>query len=199
LALFLLAPEWKRLAGVLVLDRATGPSTQPPLFATRRANQIALAVQILCGAYLLGMQGYANAVYWHAAGGGAPKSPLYGIWNVEALAVNGQAGPPSQNDYDRQWRRVIFDAPGSLAFQRTDDSFARFGASIDLASGTLALTKGGSRTWRSVFRFERPADDRLVLDGEMDERRIHVQLQLVSSDSFRLLSSHFRWIRPDGG
>jgi hypothetical protein len=27
-------------------------------------------------------------------GGGRPKSVLYGIWNVERLSVDGQAGPP---------------------------------------------------------------------------------------------------------
>jgi len=199
LCLFLLVPEWKRLAGFFLLDRATEPSTQPPLFRTPRANRLALVVPILYGVYLLGMQGYANEQYWYAAGGGAPKSPLVGVWNVETLDVDGTVRPPSANDYDRQWRRVIFDRPDSLAVQRIDDSFARFGVSVDLGSRTLTLAKGQSRTWRSVFRFERPAADRLVLDGDMDGHRMHVELELVPLDSFRLVNSYFRWIRPDGG
>ena len=154
-------------------------------------------MQILFGLYLLGMQAYANVGFWYADGGGAPKSQLYGIWSVERLAVDGELGPPSQNDYDRQWRRVIFDSPESVAFQRTDDSFARFGVSIDAINNTLVMTKGDSRNWRSVFAFRRPAEDRLILDGEMDGYQIHLQLQLVEFDTFRLLNSHFRWIRPE--
>src|SRR5271169_4479326 len=49
MALFLLAPECQRLADFLFCNRTVGPSTQPPLFSTRRANRIALAAQILLG------------------------------------------------------------------------------------------------------------------------------------------------------
>ena len=199
LTLFLLAPDARRLLGALVFDRAIGPSTQPPLFATRRANRLAVAMTVTYGLYLLAMQGYANVGFWYAEGGGAPKSALYGVWNVEELAVNGDVRSPSRNDYDRRWRRVIFDRPESLTVQRTDDSFARYGVSVDAGSATLVLTKGASSTWRSAFTFARAADDRLVLDGDMDGYRIHARLQLVELDSFRLLNSHFRWIRPDGG
>ena len=43
LSLFLLAPDLQRLANIFFLNRAAGPSTQPPLFTTARANRIALA------------------------------------------------------------------------------------------------------------------------------------------------------------
>ena len=45
-ALFLLAPEFSRLTNVFVLNRPAPPSTQPALFRTRRANRIALALQV---------------------------------------------------------------------------------------------------------------------------------------------------------
>ena len=44
LALFLLAPEFRRLVNVFFLNRAAPPSPQPQLFRTRRANRIATAV-----------------------------------------------------------------------------------------------------------------------------------------------------------
>jgi hypothetical protein len=100
------------------------------------------------------------------------------------------------NDYDRRWRRVIFDAPGVAVFQRTDDSFARYGVSIDQGTGTLALTKGGSRAWRARFTFDRTSDGGLRLDGEMDGHRIQADLQRVDPSAFPLLNSGFRWVRP---
>jgi hypothetical protein len=197
LAVFLLAPDFHRLTSFFFRDRATEPSGQPELFRTKRANHIALAGQIILGVYLMGMQTYANWNYWYAAGGGRPRSPLYGIWNVDELSVDGQPGPPILNDYDRRWRRVIFDSPGGMAFQRLDDSFAHYGAFIDVYNNVIALTKGNSRKWKSSFTFQRPAPGQLTLDGEMDEHKIHMKLQLVDFDSFRVLSSGFRWIRPD--
>jgi hypothetical protein len=197
LAMFLLAPDFRRLANFFFRDRDTGPSAQPELFRTSRANRIALAAQVILGVYLVGMQTYANWTYWYAAGGGSPRSPLYGIWNVDELSVDGQPGPPVLNDYDRRWRRVIFDSPDKMAFQRLDDSFAHYGAFIDVYDNTLALTKGSSRKWKSNFAFQRPAPDQLTLDGEMDGHKIHMKLQLADFDTFRVLNSSFRWIRPD--
>ena len=199
LTLVLLAPDLKRLANFFVLNRPTSASTEPKLFDTLRANRVAIAMQIVFGVYLLGMQTWANTNFWYAEGGGAPRSALYGIWNVDELSLNGEIGPPSENDYDRQWRRVIFDTPDVLTFQRTDDSFARYGIDLDVINNRFALTKGGSRTWSSEFAFRRRADGRLSLDGEMDGTMIHLELRRVEFDTFRLLNSHFRWLRPDGG
>jgi hypothetical protein len=197
MSLILLAPDFRRLANTLVLDRAVGPSSHPPLFRTRRANRLALAVQILFAVYLMGMFTRLALNYWFAeGGGGSPKSALYGIWDVEQLSIDGQLRSPLLNDYDRRWRRVIFDAPNRIVFQRTDDSFAHYGASIDLNGQSIALTKGNGRSWHSTFAFRRPAAGQLVLDGDMDRYRIHLELQLVEFDSFRLLNSGFRWIRP---
>ena len=195
--LFLLAPEARRLASVFMLDRAAEPSTRRELFRTPRANRAALAAQILFGVYLLGMYTAISRGYWYGeGGGGSPRSPLYGIWNVQELSIDGLARPPVLNDYDRRWRRVIFDAPDVVVFQRTDDSFARYGVVVDVGARTLALTKGNSRSWQSTFAFERRSPGRLTLDGVMDGRTIHLDLQRVELDTFRLLNSTFRWVRP---
>lgn len=199
LSLFLLTPDLRRLANVFFLNRAAEPATQPPLFRTPRANRIALIAQVAFGVYLIGMFTNLTLGYWYGEGGGGyPKSPLYGIWDVQELSVDGQVRPPLYNDYDRRWRRVIFDAPNLVVFQRTDDSFAHYGASIDVSHQILSVTKGNSRSWRSTFTFQRPAPDRLILEGEMDGHRIALRLQRVELDTFRLLNSPFRWIRPPG-
>ena len=197
MSLILLAPDFRRLSNLFVLDRAAGPSSHPPLFRTRRANRLALAFQILFAVYLMGMFTRLALNYWFAeGGGGSPKSALYGIWDVEQLSIDGQLRSPLLNDYDRRWRRVIFDAPNRIVFQRTDDSFAHYGVSIDVSRQSIALTKGNSRSWQATFAFRRPTAGHLILEGDMDRHRIHVELQLVEFDSFRLLNSGFRWIRP---
>jgi hypothetical protein len=194
---FLIAPDARRLANVLVLNRSTEPSLQRELFATRRANRMARVAQVVFGIYLIGMFTWVAARSYYAPGGpGEPRSPLYGIWNIEELRVNGESRPAVLNDYDRRWRRVIFDTPAVVVFQRTDDSFAHYEAAVDTSGHAIALTKGNGGPWRASFTFDRPAQDRLILDGTMDGYTLRLRLRRVELDTFRLLNSRFRWVRP---
>ena len=90
---------------------------------------------------------------------------------------------------------MIFDAEDAVIVQRTDDSFAHYRATIDATSRTLTLKKGTSQLWRSSFTFTHDGN-RLALDGEMDGHEIRARLQRVEFDTFRLLNSTFRWVRP---
>ena len=189
LCLFLLTDDFTRLANFFFWNRNVEPSAP--------ANRVAVRLQLAFGVYLIAMQTFINWSFWHTGGGGRPRSDLYGIWNVEQLSVDGQFQTPALNDYDRQWRRVIFDLPGTVAFQRLDDSIAHYGASIDTGVKSIALTKGSSKTWKSSFTYQRSGSDQLILDGDMDHHRIHIQLQLADFDTFPLLNSTFRWVRPE--
>jgi hypothetical protein len=196
-AVFLLAPDVRRLVRLIVLKRPVAAWSQAPLLATPLANRRAVIAQIVFGVYLVSMFTRLAVVSWYSPeSGGSPKSALYGIWDVEQLSVDDERRQPILNDYEFRWRRVIFDAPGRLVFQRTDDSFVHYGAVLDVGRHTLAMTKGNSRNWKAVFTLQRPKPEQVVLDGEMDGRRIHLEIRLVPLDTFRLLNSGFRWIRP---
>jgi hypothetical protein len=184
IAVFLLAPDVKRLAGALVAGRP-------------RTGRRWLWIQIAFGVYLLAMFTRLAMVSWENPGGpGAPKSALYGIWDVERMSVDGETRPPLSNDYDRRWRRIIFDTPDLMIFERLDDSFAHYGASIDPGAHSITLHKIQSRLWMSTFTFDRRGDDEMILDGHMDDHVIHAELQRVGLDVFRLTNGNFRWVRP---
>jgi hypothetical protein len=191
---FLLAPEASRLVDFFLRNRAAGPSAQPELFNTRRANRIALAAQIIFGIWLVGVNAYTGWGAWHTYGGGRPKSPLYGIWDVKQMSIDGQTRPPVLTDSDR-WRRAIFDFPQRASFQRMDDSFAGYGVSVNVNDKTIVLTKNGDNNWKANFAFQRPAPDRLALDGKMDGHNIHMELQQVDRNKFMLVSRGFHWIQ----
>lgn len=93
LSLVLLAPELRRLAQFFS-GRAVGPSTQPRLFRTRRANRIALAAQVALGLSILTASLHLSWVEWDTVGGGAEKPPLYGIWNVVEFSVTVRTSHP---------------------------------------------------------------------------------------------------------
>jgi uncharacterized membrane protein YphA (DoxX/SURF4 family) len=194
MALFLLAPEFRRMTDFFFRNRTVGPSPQGGLFRTRRANRIALAAQIILGIWVIGNNAYNGWEGWHTFGGGHPKSPLYGIWDVSELSVDGQFRSPLLTDYDR-WHRAVFDVPDRVAFQRMDDSFARYGAAINGKDKTIALTKDNDKNWKANFTFQRVGENELMLDGNMDSHKIHMQLALVDLNKFLLVSRGFHWIQ----
>jgi len=194
MCLFLLAPEISRLTDFFLRNHATGPSRQPPLFRMRSANRFALAAQIMLGMWIAGINAYGSWIGWHTYGGGRPKSALYGIWNVEEFSIDGQTREPLLTDKDH-WRRIVFDFPEQTAFERMDETYARYGAAIDTNNKTLTLTKGDDKNWKTDFHFERAAEDQLTLDGKMDGHTIHMRLELVDRNKFLLISRGFHWIQ----
>jgi hypothetical protein len=150
--------------------------------------------QIVFGLWLVGMSGYGTWTGWHFYGGGSPKSALYGIWNVEQLIIDEQVRSPLLTDTSR-WRRVIFEIPTRMAFQRMDDTLDRYRASINTNDQTLDLTKDNDKNWKARFNFQRPASDRLIFAGDMDSHKVKVELQLVDRKKFLLVSRGFHWVQ----
>lgn len=194
LSLFLLAPDLPRLANFFLLDRTTEPSPRLALFSSTRANRIALVCQIVLGLWLLGTNAYSSWSGWHTYGGGAPKSPLYGIWDVNQFSIDGQSRPPLLGDTER-WRRVVFEVPSRAAFQRMDDSFAYFAADIKENDKTLTLSKNGDKNWSANFAFQRGSADQLTLDGAMDNHHVHMDLKLFDRNKFLVVNRGFHWIQ----
>jgi len=193
LSCFLLAPNVPRLVRFLLLRQTTSLSTEAQLFRSVRANRTALAAQIILGLWLLGVSCHFAWGAWTTLGGGRPLPPLYGIWEVKQMSIDEQPRPPLLTDSTR-WRRAIFDAyPDGMAFQRIDDSFAPYVASVNLPEKTLALTKKDDENWTASFTFQQPAGDRLILDGRMDNHQVHMELQLMDRNSFLLVSRGFHW------
>ena len=194
LAVFLLAPDARRLANVFFLNRPVAPSAETPLFRGARANRIALAAQILFGVALVGMNFYASMQEYKTFGEGAPKSPLYGIWNVEDFSLDGQPHPPLLTDAER-WRRLVFEFPKFMTLQHMDEANTLYGATIDMKAGSVALMKSSDKNWKAAFSFSQPATGKLILDGEMDGHKIHAQLELFDRSKFLLVKGGFHWIQ----
>jgi uncharacterized membrane protein YphA (DoxX/SURF4 family) len=193
-SLFLLAPEASRLAGVLLLDRPVAPSTQPPLLRSRRGNRWAVLCQAVFGIYLICMNLYSALYGWSTYGGGAPKSPLYGIWDVAVMKIDGQLRSPLVTDFDR-YRRVVFQTPVSMALQRMDDTMVPYTVAIDVTAGSLVLTRATDKSWRAAWSFRRPTAEQLILDGDLDGHKLHLELQRLDHRKFLLLSRGFHWFQ----
>jgi hypothetical protein len=179
---FLLAPDCRRILGALL----AAPASRP-----RRA---ALVLQVVLGAWFVAVALKGSADAWWQYGGGAPKSPLYGVWNVAYMSIDGIERAALVTDHDR-WRRVIFDRPQGMAFQRMDDTFAPHGNTIDISAKTITLSRGADPKWGATFTYEQPSPDRLALSGTMDGKAVVMRLELFPRERFLLVTRGFHWIQ----
>lgn len=76
-----------------------------------------------------------------------------------------------------------------------DDSFARYGTSINVSDGTFALTRDDDKNWKARFNFRCVALDQSMLDGEMGGHRIQMQLKLMDRGKFLLVNRGCHWIQ----
>jgi hypothetical protein len=202
LCLVLLAPYLRRLANVLVLQRASEPLTQPSLFADDRRNRIALWVQVAIGIWVALGSGYDRWVVWQDQyGPGSPKSELYGIWDVRDFTLDGEPVPPLTTDENR-WQRLVFDDPEEATYQRMNGELVPARADF-LPNGQLELTtvkhtpggNAGSQPPFATLHAERPTPDRLLLRGELHDRPVAITLERVDPNSFTLRSRGFHWVQ----
>jgi hypothetical protein len=107
-------------------ERTAPPSSEAPLFSTLRANRIALTAQLLFGLSLFLANAHTSYSFAKQFGFARPKSPLYGIWDVEQQLIDGQLRSPLLDDSGR-WR-ASFSTSLRASFQHMDDSFARYGS-----------------------------------------------------------------------
>jgi hypothetical protein len=189
MGLLLLTPQLRRLANVLVLERPSDPATQPQLFHSPRANRNATAVVALLGVWVFLGCALANWQGWREYGGGRDKPELYGIWAVTEFSVDGTVSPPLTTDVTR-WQHLVFDEPGLLTYQRMNGELTPEPAEVDNEAGTIALP-----AMDTLFRYERPASDRLQLAGELHGQQVSMLLEQVDLDRFTLRTRGFHFVQ----
>jgi hypothetical protein len=180
MSLFLLAPDLPRLAKALIA-RVPG-------------GKVLVAAQIVLGVYFVGNGLYQANRSWHVFGGGAPKPALYGIWNVDRMFVDGMERAPLVTDAGR-WRRVVIQNTAFFYFQRMDDTFINYQATLDPNGKVIALSKPSNKTWMTTFAVNRPDADHMTLTGTMDGHNIEMRTTRLDRGDFLLVSRGFNWVQ----
>jgi hypothetical protein len=161
----------------------------------RQVKWIATVAQVVFGAYLVGLALYGSAVAWHGPfGGGAPRTPLYGVWEIDRMTIGGVERPPLVTDYER-WRRVVIQVPNSISFWRMDDTFFGQAATVDMDAKTISLPQAANTHGTGRFTFEQPDAQHLVLDGEFEGRTVHMETHLFDRQAFLLVNRGFHWVQ----
>lgn len=206
MSLVLIARDARQLVNVFLRGRADRLTTEPTLGGSMRSRRIATGVQLAYAAYVVVLLSFSDSRSWRQFGGGAPKSPLYGIWEVRRMTIDGAERAPLVTDSTR-WRRVLFDSPTFMQVRRMTEAPMPYASTIDTIAHTIAIKSSvpinasGSSVRPDTTRppqtlaYARPERSRLVIDGALDGHTLHVELSYRDPNKFLLRSRGFHWIQ----
>ena len=198
MAVFLAAPDLRRVFDFFVLHRATRLVTLPRSMLrapwVERARVGLKAVFITTSCFASAKMSYEG---WQTRGEGAPKVALEGLYEVESFTREGEDVPPLLTDTTR-WRRMWIRGE-NLVVQRMNDKKERFGCKDDAEKHTVTLTSSntgddGAEPAKIVMRYTRPDDSHLTLDGTLEKDVLTVRLRKVDDSSRPLINRGFHWI-----
>ncbi len=192
-ALLLAAPDLPRLFDLLVRHRPVAAAPLPWTPSSPQAQAALMAVRaLLIIAVLMNVttQAYRG---WYRYGGGAPRSPMAGVYDVTSFEADGESQPPLWTD-TRRWRRfVVFGQRPWVTIQYMGGEDVRFMFEHDPTSNKLVLRHPGADGTQSLS-FTETGEGRRVVEGDFEGRRIWVELE-KSNAKFPLTSRGFRWIQ----
>lgn len=196
MTVFVLAAEGKRLINVLLLNRPAPALDVTPFRTTRRWRIGRLVVKL----YLIGttlfaqISGGLQAVKTY--GDTAPKPPLYGLYEVESFALNGDTLAPVTTDTTR-WRQVAvggYKGYSSLTVRLMNDSLQRFTFEPDTAKFRAVLYARFDTAHKYHLTYQRPDTSSLVIQGRFRADSVYVRLRKQPMGQFLLVNRGFHWI-----
>lgn len=192
MAVFLAAPDLRRLAGLLVWNRPVPPAEQRPLFASRQGNRAALVFRTVFILYLTVtalQQSHENRLQYADV---LTRLRLYGVWEAEDLAAGG-AGRPLPATDATQWRRLVFEWPGAIGIQYARETKVR-DYELKLDPGPHRFTLCCNPEQKASISFQQIEPNVLALEGIVDGKPIRGRFRRLDDSRFPLLSHGFHWI-----
>ncbi len=193
MAVFLLLPDLRRLANVLVLNRPTEPvSLRTPFEALwlERSSRVGKALFIVGTLFLMvKSQREDQAEY----GDDAPRAALYGLYEVESFTRNGEVVPPVLTD-TRRWRALLVDRFEWVGLHRMSGPSEYLKLKDEPEKKLLTLASGKEGVEPMVFTYSRPDPEHLVLEGKVQDEQLSIRFLRSEPSKFPLVNRGFHWI-----
>jgi len=186
-ALFIIAPDARRLLAVVLWNRPTEPRDLA-MPVSRRWRIAAWVVKAIFVLYL----GLTFQSLWATLERPNPLPPLYGLYEVEEFSRNGEEIPPLLSREDR-WRYVVFNQKKQFTVHRVDNSVRRWRVLINPQTSQMAFKPLHAENIQ-ILRF-RLEEGFLLLAGNYEGEEILARLKRIEDPQFPLTSQSFHWIR----
>ncbi len=194
MALYLAAADGRRLLDILVLNRTAPPADiSPPAFRRRWLGFARLAIKILLIGYVIFTTVKESATQQRKIAEMASNTPLYGIWDVDEFARNGEVLAPLTSDSSRV-KRMIFSHPKFTRIQFMDDRTKYWPTDYDPTNHTVSVAAGEDPKKKDVLTYSRADRDHLTINGHLGDDLVAIKLHRFDESKFLLLSRGFHWI-----
>jgi len=199
MCIYLLLPELRRLADVLVFNRATQPIRRDRVRLSPRMRIARCVIKYGLIGWILFLD-LRSELRWLRA---RDTITWYGgYWNVTSLSRDGHDVPPLITDGTR-WRRLRFQDAASTVYARwrfMDNAPGElYTVVIDEEQQVMRFTPSGNdgsgpSSGPLTFHYVRSAPDHLTLEGKVGATETSVQLEKLDVRSSLLVNRGFHWI-----
>jgi hypothetical protein len=193
MAVFLLLPDLRRLANVLVLNRPTEPVPLRVPFQSvwmERGSRAAKALFIAALLFLMAKSEWEGLTEY---GDNKVRPALYGIYDVESFTRNGEVVPPLTTDASR-WRALLVDRFTWAIVHKMSGPGEALEMKDEPEKQTLTLTSFKPDSKPLVFTYSRPDPEHLVLDGKVGNDQLSIRFTRSDPSKFQLVNRGFHWI-----
>ena len=196
MALFLIAPDARRLLDWFVLGRPVEPALLRPRFQRRWLNWVVIGLP-KCLFLLLVLAALIAALFRSKQQGlFAPHAPLHGVWEVVEFERDGNVLPPLATDATR-WREfLVQNFPGMIVIVTMTGEQETWKSELSEETRSMTFTdpKEENRKPPITLTYDEPGPGLLTLAGSVDGKAVRVKLKRVDEARFPLVSRGFHWV-----
>jgi uncharacterized membrane protein YphA (DoxX/SURF4 family) len=192
---FLIAKDMRRMYCFFVLNKPVPPSyiSAPDI----RKKLPRLALHVTKGLLII----YAVGFMVHREAGllskydGAPRAPLYGIYDVETFVRNRDTLPPLQTDEFR-WKQLIVGGSASRPnahIKGMNDVVSKYAFTLDTASMAVEMFPYADSTVKNHLVYRLLDKEHLEIKGKWNGDSILVNMKMYDLNKFSLVKGGFHW------
>jgi uncharacterized membrane protein YphA (DoxX/SURF4 family) len=197
-AVFLAAPDLEKLTRFFVFhQRVEPPDASGPEFQQRWLRIAAIGAKVVILALFL-YESISTNYQSSLLRPRADRPVLYGLYDVELFARNGNELSPLTTDTER-WKRVIIDyPPEQMQVQMMDESFRPYKVEYDKMGKSIVVSLGQGKAKKFVLECSRPDQDHVLVQGKLADATLTMRLKRIDVSKFLLLNRGFHWIQGFG-
>ncbi|MDY8134716.1 hypothetical protein [Aquimarina sp. 2201CG5-10] len=191
MGVFLLAPDINRILNFFILNKEVQPKKFKQYFSTPKLKITAIVVKILVVGYLFYTNINGSIEGQQKWGKDAPKSALYGIYEVTEFIKNNDTIPPLTTDTKR-WKRLVVDKYYT-GIQTMDEKLQYKKEKTDTLTNTLHLTSYRDSTDIQNFTYKLE-DSLFIFESIYKGDTLKIKTSKREREEFLLINRGFHWI-----
>ncbi|MBS1529169.1 MAG: DoxX family protein, partial [Bacteroidetes bacterium] len=194
MALFLILKDIKRFSNFFFFNKPAAASDIEPHRFTKRWKTITLCCikyALIVYTLIFDLHGAVKAEKEY--GSGAPKSPLYGLYDAKTFIINKDTLKPMTTNLTR-WNKLAFDGDGYAFLKYMNDSTEYVAVKIDSVKRTIVINRFTDTLNKYHFSYIKPKKDSLYLVGKFKKDSIRIMFHRDDPGKFLLVRRGFHWI-----